>query len=150
MIQVRRATPEDLPACGAIIDGQALWARYGYHGDDAARHLAASLADGEAVWVAVEEEAIVGFAWILPRGAFGRSPYLRLIAVKHGAEGRGIGARLLESAEREASGRTFFLLVSSFNEGAQRFYERQGYRVVGTVPSYVVAGIDEILMCKRL
>jgi ribosomal protein S18 acetylase RimI-like enzyme len=150
MIQVRRATSQDLPACGTIIDSQPLWAQYGYHGNDAVRHLTVSLAGGEAVWIAADEEDVVGFAWILPHGAFGRSPYLRLIAVKRGAEGRGIGARLLGSAERDAAGRTFFLLVSSFNEGARRFYERQGYREVGMLPSYVVAGIDEIMMCKRL
>ena len=69
-----------------------------------------------------------------------------------GCESRGLGARLMDEVERrtaEAS-RHLFLLVSSHNEGARRFYARRGYVETGTLPALVRADIDEVIMWKRL
>jgi ribosomal protein S18 acetylase RimI-like enzyme len=41
-----------------------------------------------------------------------------------------------------------FLCVSSFNERAQKLYQRLGYERVGELPDYVVKGYSEILMRK--
>jgi len=41
-----------------------------------------------------------------------------------------------------------FLCVSSFNDGAQRFYGRLGYEVVGELRDLIVPGHAEILMRK--
>ncbi len=43
-----------------------------------------------------------------------------------------------------------FLCVSSFNGRARALYERHGYRTVGELADYVVDGLSEILMVKRL
>lgn len=43
-----------------------------------------------------------------------------------------------------------FLTVSSFNTDARRLYRGLGYRVVGTLRDYIVAGHSEILMRKTL
>jgi ribosomal protein S18 acetylase RimI-like enzyme len=42
------------------------------------------------------------------------------------------------------------LSVSSFNHRAQKFYERLGYRRVGELENFLVAGQSEILMRKTL
>jgi ribosomal protein S18 acetylase RimI-like enzyme len=43
-----------------------------------------------------------------------------------------------------------FLLVSDFNEGAQRFYEREGYVRVGALPGLVLPDVAEVLYWRRL
>jgi ribosomal protein S18 acetylase RimI-like enzyme len=42
-----------------------------------------------------------------------------------------------------------FLLVSSFNKDAQRFYRSRGYEVVGEIRDALVRGESEIIMRKR-
>jgi ribosomal protein S18 acetylase RimI-like enzyme len=64
--------------------------------------------------------------------------------------GNGIGRRLMEHIE-EGIFRTapnVFLFVSDFNTSAQSFYERLGYRKVGELQDYLVAGRSELLMRK--
>lgn len=57
---------------------------------------------------------------------------------------------MLEFAEqrilRESA--NVFMCVSSFNHGARRLYERQGYKVVGELTNYIVEGYSEILLRK--
>jgi len=88
----------------------------------------------------------------LPRGALGRSTYLRLLCVQSGLHGAGLGAALLDAAEQEAarSAGDLMLLVSDFNLSAQRFYQRQGYRKVGAIPGYVLPDVTELIFWKRL
>ncbi len=92
-----------------------------------------------------------GFALVNPRGIAG-SPYLAAIAVAPDWRGRGAGAQLLAHCEQWAAGlsRHFVLCVSSFNQRAQQFYWRQGYRQVGDLPDYVIDGASEHLMYKRV
>jgi ribosomal protein S18 acetylase RimI-like enzyme len=80
------------------------------------------------------------------------SPYLASIAVDPGARGRGVGSALLAFVEQRfrPAHRHLFLCVSSFNDRARRLYERQGFRVAGEFPDYVIDGASEILMHKRL
>ena len=93
----------------------------------------------------------VGLAWIMPRGAFGRSAYLRLLGVHRDHAGDGLGSKLLHAAETHSAiaNRDLFLLVSDFNTPAQRFYQRHGYTQVGTLPGYVVPDVTELIFWKR-
>lgn len=106
---------------------------------------------GDAV-VATVDGAFAGFAWWLQRGAFGRSGYVKLIGAHRNHRSEGVGTALMDAAETAlfdtAGRRDVFLLVSAFNDGARRFYERRGYEEVGTIEEYVEAGIDEVLMRK--
>ena len=90
------------------------------------------------------------FARLHPRGVAG-SPYLASIAVAPEARGLGVGSALLDAAEARFPGaRWMFLCVSSFNARARALYERHSYRAVGELPDYVVDGVAEILLVKRL
>jgi ribosomal protein S18 acetylase RimI-like enzyme len=142
----------DCAAAAAIVAAQPLWnARYRYPAERAESDLAAAIERGDLVLGAFDGGALSGFAWCLPLGAFGRFPYLRLLAVDGSAQGGGVGAKLLSAAEAHfAPARQMLLMVSAFNEGAQRFYARQGYRQVGNCPDYLVDGIDEQIWMKRL
>jgi ribosomal protein S18 acetylase RimI-like enzyme len=99
---------------------------------------------------------LVGFARVLlggdDGGQFGRGGYLKLIALRPGHEGRGIGQMLLVAVEQTVAERfpDLFLLTSDFNHGAQRFYARAGYLRVGELPDFVHPGITEVIYWKRL
>lgn len=117
-------------ACARIACGSMLGERYGFVETKLAENLAAAARAGGELVVAVEEGRVTGFAWIEPHGAFATAPYLRLIAVDGAAQGRGIGAALLQEFERRTAnvGRDYCLLVSDFNQNAIGFYARHGYR----------------------
>lgn len=151
-MHVRLMTRADVPACAAIMAGTWLWQRYGVTEDQAARRFRDGLARGATVFVAEVDAQVVGFVWCEPRGAFARSGYIPLIGVAEGYRGMGVGAALLARAEDflARTARDVFLLVSDFNTGAQRFYERHGYVRVGALPDYVIEGVTEYIYRKRL
>jgi [ribosomal protein S18]-alanine N-acetyltransferase len=99
-------------------------------------------------WIARRAGRRVGFITLNLKGAF--VGYVQSIAVAEEARGQGVGSAILHFAEerifREHA--NVFLCVSSFNDGARRLYERLGYRVVGVLEAFLVAGHDEILMRK--
>jgi [ribosomal protein S18]-alanine N-acetyltransferase len=78
--------------------------------------------------------------------------YIQIICVAPASRGRGLGTRLMAFAEECILRRTpnVFLCVSSFNGGARRLYERLGYRPVGELPDFLVAGHSETLMRKTI
>jgi ribosomal protein S18 acetylase RimI-like enzyme len=128
----------------------ALWQRYGATEASVAERLANGLASGATVFVAERAGTVLGFVWLVERGAFNRSAYIQLIGVRAEARGGGVGRALMEFAEGHAQSREIFLLVSDFNLDAQRFYARLGYRQVGKLDDYVVQGVGELVFCKRV
>ncbi len=93
-----------------------------------------------------------GFARFQRSGSLGPGAYLQLIALLPGTEGRGMGSALLLAVEAEAArgSPALLLLTADFNTPAQRFYQRHGYRLVGSLPDYVRPGIAELLFYKLL
>ncbi len=102
------------------------------------------------VYLALVNSEIVGFVILVMQGAF--TGYLQSICVAPEWRNRGIGSRLMSFAEKRIFAETpnAFLCVSSFNEGARRFYERLGYEVVGELKNYLISGHSEILMRKTI
>lgn len=151
-MSVRAATIGDTGVLAPLLARLPLMERYGRDATALARDLADALARGDGLVVAEEGGELAGLAWFMPRGAFGLGAYLRLIALVPGRQGHGVGVALLAAFEQAAAadGRHAFLLVSDFNHGAQRFYARQGYSRVGTIPGLVLPDVDEIVYWKRL
>ena len=152
MPTIRPMTAADVPLLSAWLVKLPLMQRYGQTRERATTSFKIALERGDWLLTADAESPACGFAWVMPRGVFGRSPYLRLIGVRAELEGRGIGALLLDAMEHRA-GETaddMFLLVSDFNERAQRFYTRQGYEQVGALPGYVLPDVAELIFRKRL
>ncbi len=140
----------DIPNCARWVAETPLWQRYGVTEQGFAERLRAGVAKGATIYVAAETEEVLGFLWLVERGAFDRSGYIELIGVQPGARGRGIGRALMEFAEERvfAQGRALFLLVSDFNLDAQRFYLRLGYRQSGALKDYVIEGVSELIFWK--
>jgi len=92
-----------------------------------------------------------GLALVRERGLAG-APYLVSLAVDATHRNRGIGVEVLAFVEALFRGqyRHMFLCVSAFNHRARAFYERHGYRTVGVLTDFIVEGLDEVLMVKRL
>jgi GNAT superfamily N-acetyltransferase len=148
----RPLTPQDLPALSPDLADLPLLRRYGRSSAKLEATLATALERGEGLLVCEERGELLGLAWFLPTGTLALGGYLRLLAVVGPAQGRGVGAKLLEAYEAEVakvSGHAF-LLASQDNAGAHRFYERHGYRRVGLLPALVLPDEDEVLFWKRL
>ncbi len=91
-----------------------------------------------------------GFAWFVKKGGFGRSGYLRLIAVEPGQQGSGIGQKFMSYFEEKyLAPNGIFLFVTSTNHSARKFYERLGYINLCEMPDYVKKGFTEILYYKK-
>jgi ribosomal protein S18 acetylase RimI-like enzyme len=151
-IIIRPMQTEDLPSLAAWMVETPLWQRYGLTTAKAIANFERGLARGEWLLVAEVEASACGFAWVIPQGAFGRSPYLRLIGVRADKAGSGIGTALMAEVERKSAevATDIFLLVSDFNTGAQAFYKQCGYTQIGAIEAYVVPDITELIFRKRL
>lgn len=151
-MEVRPLSESELPALARALADVPLMVRYGRTPKALARALVAAHGRGERLLAAVDGGALRGLAWFLTQGTLAVGGYLRLIAMLPGAEGKGAGAALLGAFEAETAkeSRHAFLLVSDFNEGAQRFYERHGYVRAGALPGLVLPEVAEVLYWKRL
>lgn len=151
MPTLRDMRPADVEPLASWMVTLPLLQRYGLTLDGANRQFQAGLGRGDTLLTVEEDGRLVGFAWMLPNGAFGRSPYLRLIGVHPECTSRGVGALLLDAIEARAwtLADVLFLLVSDFNTRAQHFYERQGYHRIGALADYVVPGVAELLYWKH-
>jgi ribosomal protein S18 acetylase RimI-like enzyme len=149
-ITIRLMTVADISSCAQWIAETPLWQRYHVTQQSIGERLRTGLDGGATIYVADRAGEVLGFLWLVERGAFARSDYVQLIGVRPSARGQGIGRALMEFAEAKsvAEGRALFLLVSDFNTDAQRFYQRLGYRQVGQLVDYVVPGVTELIYCK--
>ena len=102
------------------------------------------------VFLATVNDEIVGFIILLMQGAF--VGYVQSVCVEPEWRGKGVGGQLMAFAEKRIFSETpnVFVCVSSFNKGAQRFYERLGYEVIGELRDYIISGHSEILLRKTI
>jgi ribosomal protein S18 acetylase RimI-like enzyme len=100
------------------------------------------------VYVATSDGEIAGFIILMMHGAF--VGYIQSVYVAPAWRDQGLGSQLMAFAERRIFSETpnCFICVSSFNQGARRFYERLGYHVVGELEDYIIPGHSEILLRK--
>ncbi len=108
------------------------------------RKVAASAGRGERVVVVAsdEEGAIVGtvqVVWAEPENQPHRGDIAKML-VHRKARRHGVGAALLESAERVAqeAGRTLLVLDTVTGGDAERLYARHGWKRCGEIPDYAL------------
>lgn len=149
---IRPLADVDVDACAALLQRIPLWARYRITAEAARAVFRGALTGPSRGRVAEDAGRVVGFVVYSVRGTFDHSGYVRAIGVAEEAQGQGVGGRLMDAVEEEIfrQGPNVFLLVAAFNAGAQRFYERRGYRPIGEIPDFVRTGITEILFRKTL
>jgi GNAT superfamily N-acetyltransferase len=106
--------------------------------------VSASLALGERIVLVAEDApgAIVGTVqvlWARPENQPHRGDLAKML-VRRQARGRGVGAALLNEAERCAreAGRTLLVLDTVTGTDAERLYARHGWRRCGEIPNYAL------------
>ena len=149
---IRPLREADVASLAADLARLPLLVRYRRDATRIARDLAEASARGDGLLVEERDGRVRALAWFQRAGTLGVGGYLRLLAVAPEATGEGVGAALLVAFEAEVAreSRHAFLLVSDFNDGAQRFYERHGYARVGAVPGLVLPDVSELVYWKRL
>jgi GNAT superfamily N-acetyltransferase len=107
------------------------------------RNAAASVARGDRFVLAAEDTAgtIVGTVQVIlaqPENQPHRGDLAKML-VHRRARRRGIGAALLEAAERRAlsAGKTLLVLDTASGD-AERLYARQGWQRCGVIPNYAL------------
>ncbi len=146
MVLIRRATASDVPVCANLMLEHPVWQSYGYAFDDQCERLNRLFSDRQ-VLIADNDGAIRGFI-VFDTRTLGDNGYVQLVAVDSRFTGNGIGERLMKAAHAAmAPLQRCFLLCTSTNVQAQRFYRRRGYVKVGELPDWLQVGTTEYVFC---
>ena len=99
-------------------------------------------------YVAYRGDRLAGLVILNLKGGF--VGYIQTVCAAPELRGTGVGTALVTFAEERVfrEFRNLFICVSDFNHGARRLYERLGFRLVGELTDYVVAGHSELLLRK--
>lgn len=145
-MEIRPMTEHDVAATAAMLGSMVPWSTYGI-GPSAWAQTLGALAPEERAYVAMDQEQVVGFVLFRLNGTFHHSGYIRTLAISPDRAGQGLGRQLLAFAEEQilSRGPNVFLLCSSFNVAAQRFYEHLGYSLVGRLENYLLADEAELI-----
>jgi ribosomal protein S18 acetylase RimI-like enzyme len=149
LIQITIAQPADYEWCARLMASSEPWITLQRDLEGCRRVLNRP---GTELFVARDELSgdSVGFVLLAPYGLAG-SPYIASIAVAPGLQDQGVGSQLIRFTEQRYCDRAhLFLLVSSFNPRAQRFYRRHGFEFVGELKDYIVPHHSELIFHKHL
>ena len=149
-IKIKKGSLKYLDDCEEALLNSELGNRY-FATEESAKKAIQEGLEHENLYIALDSDVCVGFAWYIPKGAFHSFPYLHIISVKKKYRGKGIGKKMIEFIEEIAFENVdkIFLVVADFNPNAKRFYEKIGYRQVGEIPNLYRKGITEYLMMKE-
>ncbi len=145
-IRVRRATENDVDA---LVRLEEVFPSDRFDAKHIRYHMGRS---DSTVFVLDDDGAIAGSAFVLWRRNMGLAR-LYSIAVDPSRQGGGLGAILLDAAERAAQRRGLggmILEVREDNLSARQFYENRGYRVTAKLSRYYEDDAPGVRMAKRL
>jgi ribosomal protein S18 acetylase RimI-like enzyme len=131
--------------CAAFMAGSEPWLTLGLTEDQVFQRLTDS---SRQIQIAELKNQVVGALILFLDGPL--NGYIQTIAVHPDWRNRGIGQQIMRLAEAIIFKQSpnVFLCVSSFNHGAQKFYERLGYERVGELPNFLRHGFGEIILRK--
>lgn len=149
-ITIKKGSLEYLNDCEDTLLNSELGRKYFSNEGSGKNAILEGLEQGN-LYIALINDLCVGFIWYMPKGAFHSFPYLHIISVKEEHRNKGIGRKLMKFLEDIVfvNADKIFLVVADFNPEAKYFYEKNGYRQVGEIPSLYRKGITEYLMMKE-
>jgi diamine N-acetyltransferase len=149
-LELATMTPEAAGVLGPAVAAIGPWAHYGFPPALLTEQLAKT-SDGAVRYQVLADEVVVGA--VLIRSPWLAGPYLQMLALLPPLQGQGAGAAILdwyEQTARAGAARNVWLCVTGVNVRAQRFYQRHGYQLAGTLAGLMRDGDDELLMRKQL
>jgi ribosomal-protein-alanine N-acetyltransferase len=138
-------TREEAEACARMLAGTEPWITLRRDYDACLR----VVLDGTRErYVAHRGDRLAGVLILNLKGGF--VGYIQTVCAAPEFRGTGVGTALVAFAEERIfrEFKNVFICVSDFNHGARRLYERLGFRLVGELTDYVVAGHSELLLRK--
>jgi ribosomal protein S18 acetylase RimI-like enzyme len=149
-VSLRGLPPGEPVRLGPLFAAIDPWARLGYKPEALAGYLATieKSAPRYAIMVGNEVAGAAGvrFNWL-------RGPYLQFLGILPAYQKRKLGgaflAWLVHEARRHGE-QNVWVLSSTFNDGALRFYEANGFVRTGEIPDLVAPDTAEILLRRRL
>lgn len=149
MVKIREIEERDISQCIKIVPQIEPWVTLGATPEKMDAYFR-KLLNREEGFVALLDEEVVGFITI--KRGFLYGCYIRRLAVKEGYRRKGIGRQIMQFIEDYAFVRypNVFLCVSSFNTGAQKFYEDLEYQKIGELPNLIMEGHSEYLLRKTV
>ncbi len=145
-VYLRDMTLADLPAVLALEEelfAPDTWTAAMYR-DELAR------TDTRHYLVAVDGDQVVGYAGLI---AYPEEAHIATIGVTATAQGKGIGAWLLDTllAEADTRSQVVLLEVRADNEVAQALYRRRGFTEIGRRRGYYQpSGTDAVVMSREV
>ena len=147
-VKIRELKEEDIEECVEMTVTTFPWIAFGLKKEGARKFFNDRLGK-ELVYVATRNEEVLGFITIKRNILYAN--YIRRIVVREDARSEGIGGKLMEYIEEMtySSGLpNVFLVTTTANEGAVKFYKKNGYKIIGTIPDFVEKGLDEFIFWK--
>jgi ribosomal protein S18 acetylase RimI-like enzyme/predicted ester cyclase len=144
---IRRASSADVQWCADLMAQSEPWITLRRDRDSSLRQLGDR---SKELYVLSYGNDRVGFVLIDMRGAF--AGYIQSVCVAPQFQNRGYGTVLMKFAEERIlkDEPNVFLCVSSFNAGAQKFYERHNYDRVGELRDFIIPGASAIVLRKTM
>jgi GNAT superfamily N-acetyltransferase len=143
-VTLRTAGQEDAAACAAIFNAgvdATEWKPRVHDADDVVRHYHEHVFAHCAVTVAERGGEVVGFLALADR-------HVDALYLAEGARGQGVGAALVRAAKAASPGGvTLWTFVA--NEGARRFYAREGFVEVRRTEGENEEGLPDVLLAWR-
>ncbi|MFI5090807.1 MAG: ribosomal protein S18-alanine N-acetyltransferase [Terriglobales bacterium] len=143
-MQVRAATPADIPALLALEGGAAAaahWSEAEYH---------RLFVEAARVVLVIEEDAVQGF--IVGRD-LGPEWEIENLVVASSVQRRGLGTRLVQKLldlARSRGAQAVFLEVRESNRAARALYSKSGFVETGRRRGYYKNPEEDALVCKKL
>ena len=149
-IKIRKVSENDIKDICRIMLSTDPYVALGYTEDMCIDTVLSGLEEG---WTAVAEyeEEVVGFIIFRVFDGFPLGGYIRALAVDRRFRGKGVGRALMRYAEEIIFRyrRNVFLLVSSFNYDAIRFYKSLGYELVGEIKMLLSKAFQSIYFVRK-
>ncbi len=77
-------------------------------------------------------------------------PLIELLALFDGFRSKGTGARIIQWVGNRYKPENLWVTVASFNRGARKFYEREGFEKTALLDDLIKPGWSEMLLRKKI